>query len=269
MSEDIIKVRGKTNGPISVVLVGTHGNEKCGVEALKNILPTLLIERGTVFFGYGNPRALEAGKRFIGVNLNRLFRDDKELSKTEKLSYEYKRAKFIRRYLNKADALLDIHASSIPKTKPFAISEPKAGEIIEYLPVDIFVSGFDKVECGGTDYYMNQAGKIGICLECGYLGSPQSTQVAEKSIFGFLKARGHLTNDLIPRKKSRVEIYEKYFTKTDNFLLTKPFENFETVEKGQIIGTDGRGKIKSPRRSLILFAHNCKEIGSEAFLLGT
>jgi succinylglutamate desuccinylase len=269
MFENFIEIKGQENGPISIILAGVHGNERCGVEALKKILPDLVIGRGTVFFGRGNPRALKVGKRFIAVNLNRLFRRDDELSNADKAGYEYRRAKVIRNYLDRADALLDIHASSIPNTKPFAVSEPEAGKIVKYLPAKIFVSGFDKVEFGGTDYYMNQAGKIGICLECGYLGDPQSTKIAEDSIFAFLKARGHLTNDLIPRRQSRVEMYQKYFTKTDNFVLAKSFGNFETVDKNQLIGTDGREEVRAPKRSLILFAHDCQEVNSEAFLLGT
>lgn len=267
MFDEISQQKGDQKGPTSIILAGIHGDEMCGVEALKKVLPKLKIERGVVLFGYGNPRAITANKRYTETNLNRLF-DDNSVSAKEKESYEYGRAQFLKKYLNQADILLDIHASSIPKSRVFAICETNAAEVVKFLPVDLVVSGFDKIEPGGTDYYMNSMGKIGICLECGYTKDPQSVKVAEEGILAFLKASGHITNNLVPKKQSYVRMYQKYFAKTDNFALSKQFNNFEIVEKNQIIGVDGREEIKAPKRSLILFAHNGTKAGDEVFLLG-
>lgn len=268
MVEEFTQLNGKEKGTTSVVLVGVHGDETCGVEALENILPTLEIERGTVLFGYGNPRAIVAKKRFMEVNLNRMFKNDRLLSKNEKDSYEYNRAQFLKKYLNTADALLDIHASSIPHSKTFVICEANAGEIVKYFPIDLVVSGFDKVEPGGTDYYMNSIGKVGICLECGYLKDPQSVKVAEENIFAFLKARGHITSNLVSQQQSYVRMFEKHYAKTDKFTLSKPFENFEVLQENQVIGIDGQEEVKTTKRCHILFAHNGTKVGDEIFLLG-
>lgn len=268
MFEEITQIIGKENGPTSIILAGIHGNEKCGVDALKKILLNLKIARGQVLFGYGNPRAIETNKRFVEANLNRMFKNDDSLSKNDMGSYEYKRAQFLKSYLNKADALLDIHASFTPTSKPFIICEANARGIIEYLPIDLIVSGFDKVEPGGTDYYMNSIGKIGICVECGYLGNPESTEIAEKSIFAFLKARGHILSDVAPKKQSYIRMYDLYSTKTNNFILSKTFYDFEEISKNQIVGMDGEKEVKTEKDSIILFARNVERIGEEAFLLG-
>ncbi len=267
MFEEIIQLKGREKGTTSIILVGVHGDEKCGIEALEKILPILEIKRGIVLFGYGNPRAIKANKRYTEANLNRMFIDENFTPK-EKESYEYQRAQFLKNYLNKADALLDIHASSIPNSRAFIICEANAGEIVKFFPVNLVVSGFDRVEPGGTDYYMNTKGKVGICLECGYMKDPQTTRVAEKSIFAFLKARGHVNNDLIPERQLYIQMFKKYFAKTDKFTLSKPFENFEVVEANQPIGIDGQEEVKALKRSQILFAHNGTKIGDEVFLLG-
>ncbi len=267
MLEKIYQLEGGKVGPTSIILAGVHGDEICGVEAIKKILPGLKIERGVVLFGYGNPRAIKMDKRYTEVNLNRMFSDN-FLSTREKETYEYGRAQFLKKCLDKAEALLDIHASSIPESKAFAICEANAGKIVKFLPIDLVVSGFDEVEPGGTDHYMNSTGKIGICLECGYVKNPESLRVAEKGIVSFLKSRGHLENKLAPQKQSFLRVFKKYLAKTDNFTLAKPFKNFEIVEKKQVIGIDGQEKIKAPKRSLILFAHNGVKIGDEIFLLG-
>lgn len=137
MLEEIIKISGREKGTTSVVLVGVHGDERCGVEALEKILPRLEIERGTVLFGYGNPRAIEENKRFIEANLNRMFNSNEQLTTDNKQSYEYSRAQFLKKYLNQANALLDIHASSIPKSRAFVICEANAAEVVTFFPIDL------------------------------------------------------------------------------------------------------------------------------------
>lgn len=268
MYRNFIQITGKKSGPTSIILAGVHGDEKCGIEAFENILPALKIERGTVLFGFGNPRAIAAGKRFTESNLNRMFKNAHLLSRKEKNSYEYKRARLLKSYLKQADTLLDIHASFTPNSKPFIICEANAEKIIKYLPVNLVVSGFDQIQPGGTDYFINSIGKIGICIECGHLGDPKTTKMAEKSINAFLKACGHISNDLKPTKQSYVRMYDLYKTKNRNFTLSKPFSDFEKVLKGQTIGMDGKNEVKADKNSLILFARNRKRIGEEAFLLG-
>lgn len=268
MSRDVIKIIGKNRGKTSIILAGVHGNEKCGVIAFKKILPNLNIENGVVYFCYANPKAIKKNVRFTDANLNRMFKNDKLLSTNEKRSYEYNRAQFLKKYLDEADALLDIHASGSPDSIPFIISERNAKKIIEHLPISLSVSGFDNVEPGGTDYYMNSIGKIGICIECGYIADVNSTLIAKKSIDAFLKAQGHIVNNLKPRKLKKISVDTLYSTKTNNFSLSKPFADFEKIKKGQTIGIDGKKIVKAKKDGVILFARNRDKIGSEGFLFG-
>ena len=268
MFEEIVRIRGVEDGPTSMILGGVHGNETCGVKVIRKILPTLNVEKGILLIGYGNPRAIRANQRFTEANLNRMFKNDDSLSPKEKQSYEYARAQFLKTYLDQADALLDIHASFTPNAPPFLICENNARGIADYVPVDLVVSGFDAVEPGGTDYYMNATGKIGICVECGHLDDPTTNEIAEKSFFAFLKARGHLPNDLSNTKQSYMRMYDLYLTKTDLFTLAKPFEDFEAVMRDQLIGTDGTKEVRAIKDSVILFARNRQQAHDEAFLLG-
>ncbi|HEY4505674.1 MAG TPA: succinylglutamate desuccinylase/aspartoacylase family protein [Candidatus Paceibacterota bacterium] len=266
--DKFIELRGREAGKTSVILAGVHGNETCGVEAFKKILPKLQIERGRVFFGYGNPEAILKKVRQTESNLNRMFKEHENITATERKSYEYKRARFLKRYLDRADALLDIHASGNPNSRKFIICEKNAFKITKYLPFALLVSGFDKVEPGGTDYYMNRHGKIGICVECGYLRDPATAEVAEKSIMTFLKTRGHIPGKKKVRGQSKINMYSLYLSKTDDFKLSRPFADFEKVSAGEVIGTDGKEKICSPKDGVILFARNAKRAGTESFLLG-
>lgn len=267
MFEEIRQIVGKQDGPISIILAGVHGNEKCGIKAMQKIMPGVEIERGTVYWGYGNLEAIEKDTRFSEVNLNRMFIES-IVKEADKTSYEYKRAQELKPYLEKADVLLDLHASSIPDGRAFAICESSANDIVKFLPVDLVVSGFDKVEPGSTDGYMNSIGKTGICLECGYLSDEKSDKIAEESIIAFLKARGHISGYISVQDQSYICMYDICYSKTDKFRLSKTFGNFEKLESGQLIGVDGQQEIRSPRPSYILFAHNADKIGDEIFLLG-
>ncbi len=268
MEEEILQLTGKEGGPTSMILAGVHGNEMCGVEAIKRLLPFLQIKKGRVFIGFGNPKAIDRNARFTEVNLNRMFKSDELLSENEKKSYEYKRAQFLKKYLNQSDVLLDVHASFTPKSTAFIICEANAKDIVKYLSFDLMVSGIDEVEPGGTDYYMNSIGKIGICAECGYLGDERSTQAAEETVKAFLVARGHVDGEVKIQGQSFIKMYCLYSTKTDKFVLSRGFDDFENVSQGEVIGIDGAENVTAPKDSIILFARNRNKVGDEAFLLG-
>ena len=267
MLEKIIQIKGRNGGPTSMILAGVHGNEPCGVEAFKRLLPSLTIQKGRVFFGYGNPEAIKRKVRFTEADLNRMFKYRTGIPKKDRRSYEYQRAQFLKKYLNKVDALLDLHSSRKVKNKAFVICQANGFDIAKYLPVKLVVSGFDNVQPGGTDYYMNQISKIGICIECGQHNDPRSLKKAEAAIIAFLKARGHIANNLKTKKQSYMNVYHMYVTKNPIFTLTKYFQDFEKVRRGQIIGTDGKIKVGAKRNSVILFSGNENQPGQEAFLL--
>ncbi|MHB0978333.1 MAG: M14 family metallopeptidase [Minisyncoccota bacterium] len=260
---------GEESGPTSVILVGVHGNEQCGIRALEKILPTLKIKSGRVLFGYGNPKAIKLNVRYTKSNLNRMFRPNGEISPRERKSYEYSRAQVLKKYLDQSSALLDIHSSNTKESKPFLICEKNSKGLRKYLPFGLVVSGFDMVEPGGTDYYMNKTGAVGICAECGYSNDPSAEEVAEKTIKAFLAARRHINGRTFLVKQTLIKIYGLYKTTTNSFVLEKTFKDFERIKRNQLIGKDGEKEIRASKDSLILFARNRSKRGEEAFLLGS
>lgn len=268
MTEEIYQLVGENSGPRSIVLAGVHGDETCGVDVISTLLPALTIDRGVVWFGYGNPRALKAHTRYTERDLNRMFMPDSRLSAEDKESYEYQRAQYLKTYLEQAGALLDIHAHPGKEQQTFAICEPGAVDIVRFLPTTRLVSGFDAVEPGGADYYMNSTGKVGICFECGYLDDEYSRQKAQEATVAFLKARGHIKNDIALQAQEHIRIFQKIRSKTNNFQLLRPFANFERLSQGEAIGIDGGTTIVAPQECRIVFARDGHFEGDEIFLLG-
>ncbi|MFA6376699.1 MAG: succinylglutamate desuccinylase/aspartoacylase family protein [Candidatus Paceibacterota bacterium] len=267
MKEKFYEFLGKEKGVTSVIVAGIHGNERAGIEALESMMP-LNIEKGRVLVGCGNILAIERNVRCVGANLNRMFKSDKLLSDKEKESYEYGRAQFLKKYFNQADALLDVHCSFVEKSRPFIVCEENAFEAIKYLPFDLAVTGLDSIQAGGTDYYMNRRGKIGIGVECGYLGDDDAIKVASDYIVSFLASRGHIKAEMKIIPKTVLNAFYLHKAKTNDFKLAKAFEDFEKVIAGQLIGFDGGEEVKAARDGAILFARNMDKPGEEVFVLG-
>lgn len=260
-------IKGINPGKTSLILAGIHGNEKCGIEAFKQIIPALSIQNGEVFFVFGNPKAIERNVRFIDENLNRLFK--KETLSENNQTYERTLVSKLMEYMKQSDALLDVHASNTPDSKPFIIAENNAKDITKNLPIKITVSGFDELEPGGTDGFMNSLGKIGICVECGYTQDFQSTEVAIETIYAFLESMGHIdTEQKTTKEQVSYHMENLYHTKTNNFRLTKTFSDFEFLKKGTLIGTDGTENVFATKDGYILFARNRDMENAEAFLFG-
>lgn len=268
--QGIIELNGLFSGPTSIVMVGVHGNEVCGLNAIKEIIPEIEIISGKVFFIVGNPNAVAQNVRFAEFNLNRAFKNDSMISESEKKSYEYCRAQFLKFYLNQAGALLDIHSSATPNSIPFVICEENAISIVQKFPVKIVASGFDRVNPGGTDEYMNRTGKIGICIECGEHTDPQARNIAKQAIYSFLDSREHINSPVINEQMSqqRILVESIYYSTAETFNIAKAWGDFEKVPKGAVIGTDGNKEILAEVDSIILFARNRNGIGQEAFYLG-
>lgn len=85
-----------------LLIAGTHGNEKIGIEAIKK----LKLKGYDKYFDIliGNPKALSLNKRFIDHDLNRAYPGD-EYSKLYEKRLAYKNLKIARKY----EYIIDIH----------------------------------------------------------------------------------------------------------------------------------------------------------------
>lgn len=255
-------------GPTLLVLGGVHGDEQCGVDLVRSILTgaySPVIRRGKLIAALGNLAAIDAGKRCILHNLNRGFLPDKIPCNCA----ECARIDVLKKLMNDADVLLDIHASFTPESETFLICERNAISLIEALPMEKVCFGFDTVQPGGTDYYMNSIGKVGICVECGYLGDPRSAEYARTSFETLLATMGMIDESLSKKcDKKFFQARYQYFTRTD-FRLAKPLSDFEEVREGQMIGLDGEREVRVDRNGAVLFAGNKIDRGREAFVFLT
>lgn len=259
----------KVVGPNLVIMAGVHGDERCGVVAVREAMSMYTITRGRVTWIIGSPKAVSNSRREYQTNLNRMFRNDSLLSDFEKQTYEYIRSRELMPILAEADALLDLHSSTTPDTIPFVICEPHSYQTVQSLPVGVVVSGIDLLHPTGTDAYVNQMGGQGICVECGSHNDPQAVVVASEAIRRFLTVFGVIQREgdvgqLVQRYIKADQIYKN----KSEFILAKNFPEFALVNQGEVIGYDGGREVRVDRAGVILFPQNCTEQGREAFVLG-
>ena len=259
--ENIFIFNSDKPGQKVCILAGVHGDEMSGILAIKNIVKNFSIDFGSVCFIICNQRAIDKNKRFVEENLNRCFLKNKK--KTD--SYEENLANEIKPILKKFDICLDLHNSYTKGSKPFLICEKNSHDLIDSIDTKVVVSNFDKLEPGGTDYFMNRNNKIGICLECGFLDDEKGISFAEESIINFLKKTKNIEGNSKKFLDKKYFFLEKNYVPKKSFKTYKKFKDFEELEKGDLIGFDNFKKVIAKEKSYILFARNVSNNFEEAF----
>lgn len=254
----VVEGQDTSAGPVSTILAGVHGNERQGVRVVRDLVHTLQIPNGRVYLAFGNPEAIAIGQRKLESDLNRAFKPPHLLTDLQRASYEHGRAQELKTIFDASEVLLDIHGTRNPHGVPFIICEPNAHAIAAHLPVDEVVGGFDYLEPGGTDYYMNWKGGVGICFEAGYNENDQSGELAREAVEQFLIARGHTDQATTLRKQRHSRVFYQYWTIKDFSREGREFPDFTLVRKGEILGKDSGNPepVTAPEDSLTLFLHH-------------
>ncbi len=255
-----IKFESKNEGPNIAIIVGVHGNEVCGVEAYNELTEDFSVKKGSVTFILANEEAVNNNVRFVDKDLNRSFSSTLMYCKEELI------AKEIEEILFNVDAMLDVHASTSKDSVPFAICEPQSFKAASYLPVDKVLSNIDAFHSGSTDEFMNKQKKVGICIECGYLGDSNTTQVAIDAIKSFCGFYGLIDYDI--NETSNQEKYKciDLYRNKSNFIPAKKFADFETLQIGDLIGKDGKKEILANKDDVMLFVSERKKKNEECFI---
>ncbi len=266
ISEQVFIKKGKKQGKTIAIFGGIHGNERVGVEMINKLRGELEIDAGTVYLAYGNIPAIKKGVRCGKKNLNRCF-----ISGNKGNTYEDKRAIELMQILDKCDALLDLHSFTNSKGEAFAISEKTGFDIVKQFDVNVISFGWGNVEPGGTDDYMHNQGKIGICLECGpHHKLEESLRRADLAVDVFLKYFGCIEgNELnVTKKKRYICVHKAIIRKTKDFIFNKEYKNFDLLSDGEIFATDNGKKYVAKKNECIILPTPNEPIGGEICLLG-
>lgn len=242
------------------IIVGVHGNEK-GPQLEWDWLTQIEVKRGTLYVIFANPTAAEMNKRFVNVNLNRRFGLDKDEYPEDHL------ARRIEEVLDECDASLDLHMYNELMDRPFAICNRRSNEVAQILPTHYIINIPDEVNGGGTDDYMANKGKIGICFETGSVDRPKEySHVIRDGVMSFLSMFG--MSDYVPTKQKEPTILTKSSTKfveNTDIHFSRNYSSFDEVKKGEVICTEAGIEYTAEQDCYILFPRPKNPVGAEAY----
>ena len=295
-----IAFSGLAPGPRLIVLGAVHGNETCGTQAIRRIVPeieagALNIVAGRVsFVPVANPLAYVRGQRMGDRNLNR------NLVPTDApVEFEDRVANWLCPLLAAHDALLDLH-SFHTAGEPFAMLGPEnnAGLLEPFsraaeetalalrLGVRRFVDGWlDTYAAGvvqrqgsatdarygvGTTEYMRAHGGIALTLECGRHDEPRAPEVAYRAIRGALAHLG-ISDEAPPAPPASTEALRLYRVVDRAHVgdtLARAWASFDPVRAGETVGTRHDGTpVATERDGYVVFPNPDAAPGQEWFYL--
>ena len=253
-----------------------HWNETCWEKAINKVISMFenkiisLKSWKITFVPIANPKAFLENKRYIDVNLNRVF---KKTSNPK--NYEEKIANYLCELIDKNDILLDIH-STHSDDKPFVFLDyldEKNTLLAKSCLVENIVVWWPEIYQNTTSSdscaYAKSQNKVWVTLECWNHNKKESIEVWVKAILNILK-----TYEIIDKEAENLEKFNmikvlKYITKTANWELTKNYNHLDKLQKDEIIWTYENGeKIVSNNNQYILLPFKDAQIWDEWFYLG-
>lgn len=278
IDREIGRFGNNRTGPTIVIFAAIHGNEPSGVFALNEIFSALQ-EINPPFFGQvialcGNREALKNGKRFIRHDLNRIW-EAENIEKIRKNGNPNSEAVFdeineqitiyrqIEQIFNENKPpyyFIDLHTTSSHSVPFITLNDTlRNREFAMHFPLPIIL-GIEEFLSGTLMSYINLLGPIAIGFEAGHHDEITSIENHVSCLWLTLEAAGCMQKRDIPdyeqhhqrlarqsldgRKVFEIRFrYER--TETENFRMLEGFENFQRIQKNQLLAYNHHGEIRA------------------------
>jgi len=194
-----------------LITVCMHGDETCGMIAINQLITEGFFQKALsnstsrVTIILANPRGVEAKRRFIDVNLNRIFHEDRLRRKDSgtqpsspidndpllMTTYEVGLVQNLADEISDCDEYIDIHSTS-SKSCPFALParDSESEKFACSFAVDFVIEKLVKSVKGTSIGWANVLHKKAICFECGQHQDINTVEVAKKIIRTFVTENG-------------------------------------------------------------------------------
>lgn len=272
--EEIPRIIGKytsnKKGPLLFVTGGVHGNEPSGVMALQKVFAELEKTKpeiqGTIIGVAGNKKALNQNKRFLDEDLNRTWTEEniqnkkketheqKEMWEIIDVLEQYPLKDFTKRYF------LDCHTTSSPSLPYISVQEVNDNDQWAHKFPTYIIRGFSDMVYGCIDHYLSRIGITGFVFEAGQHIDKSSVENHEGVIWLALKEACNLDLNKIscypacvenfakknaPDQKTFELVHRHGLEDANEFKMEPGFENFQKIEKGQLLAIQDGKEIRS------------------------
>jgi len=272
---------GTETGPTLACIVGLHGNEPAGIEAVERVLDRLRLDGGGLRGGMvglaGNRGALRQRSRYQSVDLNRLWVEREISSALGSAASAHSEARELEELFLELEvtlqaargemAILDLHTFSGPGP-PFVIlndtMENRA--LARPFPVPL-VLGLEEALSGTLTSYWTARGFRTVTFEAGRHRDPRSVDRAEAAIWITLEALGILSGGTreevrsarrllaaeVGKAPSVVEVLRRHpVSPGDGFCMLSGFRSFQPVGAGDILARDLHGDVRAGETGFLL-----------------
>ncbi|MDT0646520.1 succinylglutamate desuccinylase/aspartoacylase family protein [Zunongwangia sp. F260] len=274
LKEEIPRIIGKytsgKEGPLLFVTGGIHGNEPSGVKALEKVFSELEKTRpeinGTIVGVAGNKMALNQNKRYIDEDLNRTWTEEnvnqekkdshekKEMFEIIELLKKFPEKDFTKRYF------LDCHTTSSPSLPYVSVQEVNDNDEWAHKFPTYIIRGFSDIITGDIDHYLSRTGMTGFVFEAGQHTDKRSVENHEGVIWLALKEACDLDLERIstypdcvnrfaeknaPPQKTFEIVHRHGLEDGDIFEMQPGYENFQKIEKGELLAKQNGNEVKS------------------------
>ena len=291
------RVRGPRAGPTLVCVGGIHGNEPAGVIALRRVVPALA-PRATRMAGElvalaGNLEALARGRRFVDRDLNRAWTPERVGALRAGVEppgsgVEDREQSALLEALSAAVAdarggvtILDLHTTSGRGGCFSAVADTLENRALAlHLPAPL-VLGLEELVDGTLLEHAGLAGHRAVTFEAGQHDEPRAVERAEAAVWLTVAAVGLLPESALPElaparkllaRDSRalprvLEMrYRHALVEGDGYRMAPGYENFQRIERGEVLGRDARGEVRAPEGGRLLMPLY-QEQGSDGFFV--
>lgn len=262
-------------GPHVLVTALTHGNEICGAIALDQLFRAgLRPRRGRLTLAFDNVAAYRSfdrrypvASRFVDEDFNRLW--DEATLDGPRQSVELTRARALRRFVDAADFLLDIHSMQyataplmLAGTLDRSVKLARRVGIPELIMCDVGHAAGKRMRDYGA-FGAPGSAKTALLIEAGQHWQNRAAEVATDVMLRFLIALGTLTRDdaasiagpdfdAHPRQRV-IEVTEAVTIASDNFEFVDDFRGLEVLSpKDTLIGHDNGREVRTPYDDCVL-----------------
>lgn len=260
-------------GPHVLVNALTHGNEICGAIVVDRLLREgLRPKRGRLTLSFANVEAYSRFDpknpyvtRFVDEDFNRVWRP--ETLDGSRDSVELRRARELRRFVEEADYLLDIH-SMLEPSPPVMICGPLDKGIRFALEVGVprdvvsdvgHSNGTRMRDYGG--FGDPKSPKNALLVECGQHWERAAEDVAWQTTWRFLSCLGIVdpaiaARELDPRPPGQqrlIRVTDAVVASSPAFRFARTFSGLDVVERaGDVIAWDGETPVRAPYDNCVL-----------------
>lgn len=279
------RVEGAAPGPTLVCLGGLHGNEPAGIHALGRVLDPLrsrrALMRGRFVALAGNRDALRAGRRFLDRDLNRAWTAERVAALPDggggdgpgDTSEDLEQRELLAALAEVAAGapgavfVLDLHTTSGLGGPFTTVSDtlPNRAFALEF-PVPLIL-GLEELVDGTLLEHLGEHGFVGAVFESGQHEEPGAVDRSEAAVWIAVASAGLLPEGDIPelaRARKMLLAATRHLPRVlemryrhpvgpeDGFRMHPGYENFQRVQRGEVVGEDAGGVVRSPESARIL-----------------